>query len=150
MLLIPEVSKTFLAARPRCVAEHARIVPVLLRVIATKSARGEIPSDLWLDIVAKEIRWSCKYRDKLTFSHRQNVADLLEWYCSQVGDVDESLFVLFSDNERDFRLSRAALDYLAPRVALLSLAERELALNLLDDFCDANPAIFHDSWRSLI
>lgn len=150
MLLIPEVSKTFAESVPLSVGEHARLVDILLRGISNKHARRESPSSLWLGVVACEIRWSYNHRDNLTFRHRQSVANLLEWYCSQGAEFADEWLSLFPESEVAWRLARAELNWCSAHVNQLSRRSRFYAMDLLADFCAANPGEFRQSWRVLI
>lgn len=150
MLLLPEVSKTFADSLPLGVREHAKILPVLLKCISAKKSRGESPSDLWLLLVRKEIIWCVDNSDKLTWRHRLNACDLLEWYYSVTGEVDDAWLILLPESEYYWRFARAELDWCAAHVSELSPRERDFAVDLYEDFYSANPENFRPAWSVIL
>lgn len=147
MLLLPEISKTRSDTIPLCVGEHAKILSVILRCIAAKKLKGESPSDLWLNIVRVELKWCVNYLDYLSVNHRRQACDLLEWFYSVNGSVEDNWLVLLPESEYYWRLARAELDWCAAHVNKLSRRYRLFAIDLLADFCAANPDEFRASWR---
>lgn len=147
MKMLPEVSKTFAESRPLCVGEHERAIGVMLRCIANQKSRDKKPSSLWIRLVRSELLWCVRYLEWLSARHRRQACDLLEWYYSVVGEVDDSFLVLLPESEYYWRLARAELDYCAAHVNKLSRRYRIYAMDLLADFCAANPNEFRPSWR---
>lgn len=150
MLLLPEVTATTAAALPLVVPEHEKIVGVMLIVNNKKRSRGCAPSDLWLSLVKREIDWSVKYWHYLTYPHRCNVCDLLEWLVSQTGWFPDCWSLIVPRSQNFYRAARAELDWCAANLNKLSPRRRDDAVDLLEMFCAENPEEFHSSWRSLL
>lgn len=150
MLFLPAVSQTFANALVNTGAnEHSDVTVAIADGLSRKSARGEFPSLVWLRIVRNELVWCVDNSEKLTARHRQQAAILLDWYYSQVGDVPESWLILYPESECYWRLARNELDWCSRHVNELSARHREYAIDLLEDFCAANPEEFNSAWKVL-
>lgn len=148
--LLPEVTKTWSATLlPLSVCEHEKICACMLRVFAAKSARGEAPSDLWLTLVRKEISWSSKNHQYLTWRHRSQVCELLSLLASWSGDIPAGWSLIVPESRQGYLASRAALDWASANVDKLSPRRRDEFIDLLEDFCAENPDEFRPQWSIL-
>ena len=151
MLLLPAVSQTFADSLVNTGAsEHSDVTCAIADGLAKKSARGEFPSLVWLRIVRAELIWCANNSDKLTARHRQQARLLLNWYYSQVGCSPESWFaVLYPAREFYYRVAIAEIDWCARHVNQLNGRQRDDAIDLLEEFCAANPGEFRPAWKAL-
>lgn len=148
LLLLPAVS---LSLSSSLVYRSSLVVGVCSERLPGKVFDDEISEACWLRIVRNELDFCSSRIGDLTWRHRMQACDLLDWYHSTTGNYRNSWLSLYPNDKECFRrLVVAELNWCSSHVKSLSRRRRILAIDLMCDVEQTAPELFRDCWSTLL
>lgn len=123
----------------------------LVDSLARKYLRREVSEvpELWRRLVIKELTWCCNHIDELSYRHRLNACELVDWYHRNYGITPYGCLKLYpSESEMYRRQTIAELDWASQHVNELSRRQRNMLIDMASD-CLQILGVYHSWWSSL-
>ena len=123
----------------------------LVDALARKHYRGDSPAfpDLWRRLVFRELQWCSDHNAELSYRHRLNACNLVDWYHANFGVTPSDWLKLYpSEAEMYRRQSIAELDWCSQHVSELSCRRRDSAIDILST-CLTSLREYHSWWSAL-
>ena len=124
----------------------------LVDALARKHYRGEVSAvpEMWRRLVFLELQWCADHNAGLSYRHRLNACELVDWYHRNFGCTPSDWLKLYpSQSEMYRRQTIAELDWASNHVNDLSRRQRNMLIDMVSD-CLQTLGVYHSWWSALM
>lgn len=123
----------------------------LVDALARKHFRRDVSSvpELWRRLVFRELQWCSDHNAELSYRHRLNACELVDWYHRNFGCTPSDWLKLYSSHSEMYRRQTIAeLDWASNHVNDLSRRQRDTLIDIVSD-CLQTLGVYHSWWSAL-